>query len=49
MFLGLMDPDPLGTVRLRILPFSHTGLVRTEIMLANEILTQNFSKKLNFL
>jgi hypothetical protein len=40
MFLGLqdLDPDPLvrGTVRIRIriLPFSHRGVERTEIMLA---------------
>ncbi len=45
MFLGLLDPDPLEVlIRLRILPFSHKGVERTEIMLANKILTQNFRK-----
>jgi hypothetical protein len=41
MFLGLPDPDPDPLVRgtdpgslIRILPFSHKGVERTEIMLA---------------
>jgi hypothetical protein len=40
MFLGLPDPGPLVRVqiglriRLRILPFSHKCVERTEIMLA---------------
>ncbi len=33
----------------RSLPFSHKCVEWTEIMLPNEILTQNFSTKLNFL
>jgi hypothetical protein len=33
------------TVWIRILPFSHKGVERTEIMLENKILTQNFCKK----
>jgi hypothetical protein len=41
MFLGLPDPDPLvkGTDpdMIWILPFSHKGVERTEIMLANKI------------
>jgi hypothetical protein len=40
MFLYLTDPDPKsglrGTDRIRILPFSHKGVERTEIMLAKE-------------
>jgi hypothetical protein len=54
MFLGLSDPgpDPLVSgevpVRIRILPFSHKCVERTEIMVVKTILTQNFSKKLNF-
>jgi hypothetical protein len=51
MFLGLQDPDPLSEVRIRIriLPFSHKDVERTEIMLAKcRILTHIFSKKLNF-
>jgi hypothetical protein len=34
MFLGLPDPDPLVRGMFRILPFSHKGVERTEIMLA---------------
>ncbi len=53
MFLDLPDTVPLVRVwgmdpepdRIRIFPFSHKGFERTEIMLANKILTQNFSKK----
>jgi hypothetical protein len=43
MFLGLQDPDPLVRDRDpdRILPFSHKGVERTEIMLAK----QNFYTK----
>jgi hypothetical protein len=33
MFLDLPDPDPKPSVRV-ILPFSDTGVERTEIMLA---------------
>jgi hypothetical protein len=36
-------------LQIRIQPFSHEGVERTQIMFANKILTQNFSKKLNFL
>jgi hypothetical protein len=35
MFLGFPDPDPLDRevwIRMRILPFSHKGVERTEIM-----------------
>jgi hypothetical protein len=51
MFLGFPDPDPLvrGTIRIRLqlqlLPFSHKGAERPELMLANKILTQKFSQK----
>jgi hypothetical protein len=54
MFLGLSDPDPVvrgtdpGRIWLRILSFSHKSVKRTEIMLANKNLSQNFSKKSNF-
>jgi hypothetical protein len=52
MFLGLQvpDPDPLvGGKDPDPYPYlSHKGVEQTEIMLANRILTQNFSKKLNF-
>jgi hypothetical protein len=36
MFLGLSDPYPdrLVTSRIRILPFSHISVERTEIMVA---------------
>jgi hypothetical protein len=51
----VLGPSGSGTiyqwsrVRLWIPPCSHKGNERTEIMLAkNKILTQNFSKKLNF-
>jgi hypothetical protein len=54
-FLGLpdplvrsTDPDPLvraSEVRIRILPFSHKGVERTEIMLVKE----NFNTKFIFL
>jgi hypothetical protein len=36
-------------IRLRILPFSHKCVERTEQCLQNQILTKIFSKKLNFL
>jgi hypothetical protein len=53
MFLGLLDPDPdlysVVWIRVRILPFSHICVERTETMTANKILTQNFSQKINFL
>jgi hypothetical protein len=45
MFLGLPDPDPFSEVWIRILPFSHKGVERTEIMLANKILIQYFLAK----
>jgi hypothetical protein len=48
MFFGLPDPNPLvrGTlalirIRIRLLPFSHKGVERTEIMLAKS----NFNTK----
>ncbi len=44
LFLGLPDPDPhvfgppgsgfVSQIRIRLLPFSHKGVERTEIMLA---------------
>ncbi len=49
--VGDLDPDVLGPtwsgseVRIRLLPFSRKGVERTEIMLENKILTQNFGKK----
>jgi hypothetical protein len=47
MFLGFPDPDPL--VRdTDPAPFSHKCVERTEIMLATNLLIQNFGKKLNF-
>ncbi len=50
MFLGLPDLDPLvrGMDRDPDPSFSHKGVEQTGIMLAKKILTQNFSKTLNF-
>jgi hypothetical protein len=48
MFLGLLVPDPDQLVRGKdpdpYAYLSHKGVERTEIMLANRILTKNFRK-----
>jgi hypothetical protein len=48
MFLGLPDPDLYSKVWIwiRILPFSHKGVERTEIMLAKKNSNTKFRKKL---
>jgi hypothetical protein len=54
LFTNVGDPVPhvfghpgSGSVSQRILPFSHKGVNGLKC-LQNKILTQNFSKKLNF-
>ncbi len=49
MFLGLPDLDPLVRGTDPDLSFCHKSVKRTEIMLANKNLSQNFRKKITFL
>jgi hypothetical protein len=44
LFFDLPDPLVIGMDRIRILPFSHTGVERIEIMLAK----YNFNIKIIF-
>jgi hypothetical protein len=44
--LGHPDPDPL--VRCMDPDPRHTGVERTEVMLQNKIVTQNFRQKIYF-
>jgi hypothetical protein len=51
MFLGLQDPDPDPLFRewIRILPFSHKSVERTEIMNAKKDFNRKVLQKIKFL